>query len=119
LLLPRQRAKKVGFLTTGSLLKRCGERHRPWWRRFGRGAGCMADWVCGASPPLRVWPERLMQAIMPTGVLPAAVHAVDYLLTWNCKHLANAQVARRITVVCEDLGHRIPIICTPEELMGA
>lgn len=74
--------------------------------------------------------EALTQAIMTAGVLPphafpdaahvavSAVHGVDYLLTWNCKHLANAQIARRITVVCENLGHRMPIICTPEELMG-
>ena len=74
--------------------------------------------------------EALTQAIMAAGMLPphavrdaahvavAAVHAIDYLLTWNCKHLANAQIARRIAVVCENLGHRMPIICTPEELMG-
>jgi hypothetical protein len=73
----------------------------------------------------------LAQAIMAAAILPphavrdaahvavAAVHAVDYLLTWNCKHLANAQIARRIEVVCEKLGHKMPIICTPEELMGA
>lgn len=42
----------------------------------------------------------------------------DYLLTWNCKHLANAQIARRMAVVCEKLGRKMPIICTPEELMG-
>ena len=47
----------------------------------------------------------------------AAVHEVDYLLTWNCKHLANAQIMRRIAGVCERLGQRMPIICTPEELM--
>ena len=41
-----------------------------------------------------------------------------YLLTWNCKHLANAQIARRIALVCEKPGHRMPIICTPEGLMG-
>jgi hypothetical protein len=52
-------------------------------------------------------------------VAAAAVHAIDYLLTWNCKHLANAQIARRIAVVCEKLGRRMPIICTPDELMGA
>ncbi|HKI37522.1 MAG TPA: type II toxin-antitoxin system VapC family toxin [Gemmataceae bacterium] len=75
--------------------------------------------------------ESLTRAIMAAGILPphafpdaahvavAAVHAVDYLLTWNCKHLANAQIARRIAVVCEKLGHRMPMICTPEELMGA
>jgi hypothetical protein len=74
--------------------------------------------------------ESLTQAIMAAQILPphafpdaahvavAAVHAVDYLLTWNCKHLANAQIARRIRVVCEKLGYPMPIICTPEELMG-
>src|SRR6266487_2458548 len=74
--------------------------------------------------------EVLAEAIMASGVLPphvardaahvavAAVHAVDYLLTWNCKHLANAQIARRIAVVCEKLGRKMPIICTPDELMG-
>ncbi len=49
----------------------------------------------------------------------AAVHAVDFLLTWNCKHLANAQIARTIALVCQRLGYRMPSICTPEELMGA
>lgn len=74
--------------------------------------------------------ESLTEAIMAAGILPphavrdavhvavASVHAIDYLLTWNCKHLANAQIARRIAVVCEELGHRMPVICTPEELMG-
>src|SRR5438045_616567 len=75
--------------------------------------------------------KALTKAIMAAGMLPphafpdaahvavSAVHAVDYLLTWNCKHLANAQIARRIAVVCEQLSHKMPIICTPEELMGA
>ncbi len=75
--------------------------------------------------------KALAKAIMAAGMLPphafpdaahvavSAVHAIDYLLTWNCKHLANAQIARRIAVVCEKLGHKTPIICTPEELMGA
>jgi len=74
--------------------------------------------------------EALGQAIMAGGMLPthavrdaahvavATVHFIDYLLTWNCKHLANAQITRRIAMVCEKLGHRMPIICTPEELMG-
>ena len=51
-------------------------------------------------------------------VAVSALHGVDYLLTWNCKHLANAQIARRIAVVCEKLGFRMPIICTPDELIG-
>jgi len=48
----------------------------------------------------------------------AALHNIDYLLTWNCKHLANAQIMRRIELVCEQEGRRMPLICTPEELMG-
>ena len=72
----------------------------------------------------------LAGAIMAAGMLPpqayadaahvavATVHGVDYLLTWNCKHLANAQIARQIARVCEARGYRMPTICTPEELMG-
>jgi hypothetical protein len=88
--------------------------------------------IIGSLPALEITDdaEALTQAIMAAGILPlhavrdaahvsvAAVHAVDYLLTWNCKHLANAQIARRIALVCEKVGHRMPIICTPEELMG-
>ena len=48
----------------------------------------------------------------------AAVHRIDYLLTWNCRHLANAQIIRRIQQVCDQLAERMPVICTPEELMG-
>jgi hypothetical protein len=64
--------------------------------------------------------------ILPSHAFPdaahvavSAVHTLDYLLTWNCKHLANAQIARRMAMVCEKLGYTMPIICTPEELMGA
>ena len=74
--------------------------------------------------------ESLAVAIMAAGVIPsravrdaahiavAAVSNIDYLLTWNCKHLANAQIIRRISVVCNKEGYNMPIICTPEELMG-
>ena len=88
--------------------------------------------IIGGLPALIITEdaESLTEAIMAAGMLPphavrdaahvavAAVHTIDYLLTWNCKHLANAQIARRIAIVCEKLGHRVPIICTPEELMG-
>src|SRR5947209_3041660 len=88
--------------------------------------------IIAGLPELEITEDAaaLAGAIMASGVLPphvardaahvavAAVHAVDYLLTWNCKHLANAQISRRIALVCEKAGHRVPIICTPEELMG-
>lgn len=74
--------------------------------------------------------ERLTEAILADGAIPvravrdaahvavAAVHDVDYLLTWNCRHLANAQIMRRMSVVCNFQGFSMPVICTPEELMG-
>ena len=48
----------------------------------------------------------------------ATVHGVDYLLTWNCKHIANAEKRPVIDRICNAAGFRPPIICTPEELLG-
>jgi hypothetical protein len=45
----------------------------------------------------------------------SAVHGMDYLLTWNCRHLANAMLRDKIEEVCEEAGLRPPKICTPEE----
>lgn len=47
----------------------------------------------------------------------AAVNGMNYLLTWNCKHLANAALRRRIEALVIGAGYPCPIICTPEELM--
>jgi len=74
--------------------------------------------------------EQLTAAIIAAGVIPpkaigdaahiavAAVSAMDYLLTWNCRHLANAQFIRRVSMICNANGFNMPVICTPEELMG-
>ena len=51
-------------------------------------------------------------------IATASIREIDYLLTWNCRHLANAQILRKIEEVCDSLSARIPIVCTPEELMG-
>ncbi len=51
-------------------------------------------------------------------IATAAVHQVDYLLTWNCNHIANAEILPRIALICEPLGLILPYICTPEELLG-
>ena len=48
----------------------------------------------------------------------AAVHGVDYLLTWNCRHIDNAEMKPLIRTVCLVNGHQCPEICTPQELMG-
>ncbi len=49
-------------------------------------------------------------------MLPGAI--VDYLLTWNCKHIANATMRQAIERVCREAGYEPPVICTPEELMN-
>jgi hypothetical protein len=61
--------------------------------------------------PQKAFPDALHIAI-------ATVHQVEYLLTWNCKHIANQEVLPRISALFEDLGLVLPIICTPEELLG-
>ena len=48
----------------------------------------------------------------------ATIHGMQYLLTWNCRHIANATIQRSITKTCRERGYETPVICTPEELMG-
>ena len=47
----------------------------------------------------------------------ATVHGIEYLLTWNCTHIANAIMRPRIEQACRDCGFEPPIICTPQELI--
>lgn len=51
-------------------------------------------------------------------IASVAHHEIDYLLTWNCKHIANARILPSIYELFERLGIYIPIICTPEELLA-
>lgn len=72
---------------------------------------------------------RLADALLRSGTLPekarvdaldvgvAAANGIDYLLTWNLRHLANAAIRGKIEQAVRDAGMVPPIICTPEELM--
>lgn len=51
-------------------------------------------------------------------IAAATVHNMDYLLTWNCKHIANAQIQRKLAKISLDFGYELPILCTPYELLG-
>lgn len=74
--------------------------------------------------------RQLAVAVIREGLLPAAafpdalhiatatIHEVDYLLTWNCAHIANAELLPRVAKICDAFGYRLPYICTPEELIG-
>jgi len=48
----------------------------------------------------------------------AVVHRMDYLLTWNCRHIDNAQTKTLVRRLCVSQGLSFPEICTPQELMG-
>ena len=61
--------------------------------------------------PLKAADDALHLAI-------AAVHGIDFLLTWNCRHLANAEIMGAMAHVLTAEGYRVPVVCTPDELMG-
>ncbi|CAK0776588.1 Type II toxin-antitoxin system VapC family toxin [Gammaproteobacteria bacterium] len=73
---------------------------------------------------------ELAKDLVTSGILPlkasedalhisvATVHFVDYLLTWNCRHIANPEIQARIAENFRLNGLFLPFICTPEELMG-
>jgi len=48
----------------------------------------------------------------------AAVNGMDFLLTWNCTHIANGVILKIVNSVCRDSGYEPPIVCTPEELLA-
>ncbi len=51
-------------------------------------------------------------------IAAATVYGLDYLLTWNCKHIANAKIQKKLAQISLDAGYELPTICTPYELMG-
>jgi hypothetical protein len=70
------------------------------------------------------------KAIMESGLLPkratrdavhiavSSVHGIDILLTWNCRHIANAAIMKELSEIVAQCGYEMPILCTPEELLG-
>jgi len=48
----------------------------------------------------------------------AAIHSIEYLLTWNCKHIANAHSLPAVYRRIEEQGFAVPLICTIEEMIG-
>ncbi len=101
----------------------------------GRGDAAMAEKRLGllSGLPLLDLTEdvtRAAEALLEAEIVPrnaaddaihiavASVHKVDYLLTWNCRHLANPRILRRVSTCLDHLGFQASLICTPEEMMG-
>ena len=78
------------------------------------------------TPEVDALATRLLErGIIPPSAAPdaehialAAVHAMNFLLTWNCKHIANPLHRRRVEAVCAEAGLVCPIICTPHHLIA-
>ena len=47
----------------------------------------------------------------------AVWHEVDYLLSWNCKHIVSGRVKKMLENINSQLNIKTPVLCTPEELM--
>jgi predicted nucleic acid-binding protein len=87
--------------------------------------------VLKALPLLEITDSVLRHAtaLLQSGIIPnkaaqdaahiaiSAVHGIDYLMTWNCSHIANAMIVRKVQEICLNNGFSCPVICTPEELM--
>ena len=88
--------------------------------------------LLASFPLLDSTPEalHLARALVERGAIPprkatdaahiavATVHHIQFLLTWNCTHLANAEILAQVQAICAQLGYAAPIVCTPEELSG-
>ena len=68
------------------------------------------DLVAGGGLP----PKARLDALH---VAMATVHGMDFLITWNCKHIANAATRHIIEDLCRAAGFEPPVICTPLELL--
>jgi hypothetical protein len=72
---------------------------------------------------------ELAAAFLETGAMPrkaardavhlavAACSGIDFLMTWNYRHLANAQILRRLSLEAEKAGWHLPYVCSPQQLM--
>jgi hypothetical protein len=73
---------------------------------------------------------EIAEALLDLGIVPkkaaedalhvaiATAHGMDFLLTWNCRHIANPVIQAGIAAHLENVGLLLPFICTPEELLG-
>ncbi|OQY41688.1 MAG: DNA-binding protein [Anaerolineaceae bacterium 4572_78] len=60
-------------------------------------------------------PEKAMEDALHVAV--ATTNGMDYLLTWNFKHIANAVMRHKIEYICRENGYEPPVLCSPQELL--
>jgi hypothetical protein len=105
------------------------------WEEISAGDPTMAQRRLEAVAPFpllapNATARAIVQGLLDAGAVPgkatrdaahialAAAHGMDFLLTWNCRHIANAEILRKIQGICSGFGVKCPVLCTPRELMG-
>ena len=63
----------------------------------------------------KIIPQQSLEDALHVAV--SCISGIDYLLTWNCKHIAHAKKRGEVERVCLEFGYIYPTICTPEELL--
>lgn len=63
----------------------------------------------------KIIPEKAIRDALHIAV--ATFHEMGFLLSWNCKHIANAEIIKRLRKTVTNEGFELPVICTPEELL--
>ena len=118
-----QRRKRYQLFISGLVLAES--------RRGDPSAATAREQVLSACAVLEYSEEAQILAakILSTHLLPAkaavdaahiaiaTVHQMDFLLTWNCRHIANAAIVEKVRAECAVNGYAPPVICTPLELM--
>lgn len=101
----------------------------------GEGDPTMAADRLAMLRDLRILPvtqdaAALARLLVSSGLVPAnaapdavhialaSVHRIDFLVTWNFKHIANPHIRERLRAKINDSGHRMPVMCSPEELLN-
>ncbi len=117
------RRHRYGLFVSGLVLLECRRGDRV--AAKARAAALDQIPVLEMSGPV----QDLAQILITSGLIPpkaapdavhiaiAAVHGMDFLLTWNCRHIANAAIVDQVRRVCSGAGFPAPVICTPFELM--
>ncbi|MGA2032986.1 MAG: type II toxin-antitoxin system VapC family toxin [Thermoguttaceae bacterium] len=74
------------------------------------------DVVAEAIMRSRLLPKKAIRDAVHIAV--SSVHKIDILLTWNCQHIANGAIMKELGEIVARCGCEMPILCTPEELLG-
>jgi predicted nucleic acid-binding protein len=72
----------------------------------------LAQWLVAS---VRLPPRAAADAVH---IAVAACHGIEFLLTWNSTHIANAELRPLVERACRAAGYEPPVLCTPDELMG-